>query len=135
MNQKVYIVIDYDDNDNDRVLLINVDKNMCLKVIKNIIEIDIELGEIDCDIDTILHERGEEIYDLPRGTRVIPHSLSTAMMERAGRDYAKNISNMNDKSFSQTISIANFNNNSRQDISSLMEDLSNEAKKKNAWRN
>lgn len=26
MNQKVYIVIDYDDN--DRVLLINVDKNM-----------------------------------------------------------------------------------------------------------
>ncbi|EDO1202091.1 hypothetical protein FQS15_06475 [Listeria innocua] len=84
---------------------------------------------------TTLHERGEEIYDLPRGTRVIPHSLSTAMMERAGRDYAKNISNMNDKSFSQTISIANFNNNSRQDISSLMEDLSNEAKKKNAWRN
>ncbi|MBC1734952.1 hypothetical protein HB992_09750 [Listeria seeligeri] len=83
---------------------------------------------------TTLHERGEEIYDLPQGTRVIPHSLSSAMMERAGRDYAKNVSNMNNSSFKQSINIANFNNNSRQDISSLMEDMSKEAKKKNAWR-
>ncbi|EQC0656334.1 hypothetical protein ACY2D9_001904 [Listeria monocytogenes] len=80
MNQKVYIVIDYDDN--DRVLLINVDKNMCLKVIKNIIEIDIELGEIDCDIDTIMEDGSWTDYGL-------------AMFEYdfdKGRDYKNDLS-------------------------------------------
>ncbi|TQS73294.1 hypothetical protein ERN12_05930 [Rhodobacteraceae bacterium] len=32
-----------------------------------------------------LHERGGEIYDLPKGTRVIPHDVSMRMAESAGR--------------------------------------------------
>lgn len=82
---------------------------------------------------TTLHERGDEIYQLPTGTTITPHSLSQAMAERAGVEYAKNTTN-NSRSFKQAIHIENFNNNTQQDIRRLMQEFSKEAKRQNAWR-
>ena len=37
---------------------------------------------------TVVHEKGGEIMDLPRGTRIIPHDVSMKMAESAGNSMA-----------------------------------------------
>jgi hypothetical protein len=55
VNEKIYFVVDYDDK--DRVLIVSIDECACLKAIKTNIEIEIELGEIDGDINEIMKGR------------------------------------------------------------------------------
>ncbi|MBC2370146.1 hypothetical protein HBP99_16065 [Listeria booriae] len=85
---------------------------------------------------TTLHERGDEIYDLPSGSRIIPHSLSEAMMERAGRDYAKQSASTNNTSTSTVeLKIDKFYNNTPEDINSLSRRLGQHMERtKNPWR-
>ncbi|RQW65703.1 hypothetical protein DUK53_15040 [Listeria sp. SHR_NRA_18] len=85
---------------------------------------------------TTLHERGDEIYDLPSGSRIIPHSLSESMMERAGRDYAKQNTNTSNTSTNTVeLKIDKFYNNTPEDINSLSRRLGQQIERtKNPWR-
>lgn len=84
---------------------------------------------------TTLHERGDEIYDLPSGSRIIPHSLSEAMMERAGRDYAKQSASTSTSTSTVELKIDKFYNNTPEDINSLSRRLGQQIERtKNPWR-
>ncbi|WP_239255583.1 phage tail tape measure protein [Listeria ilorinensis] len=82
---------------------------------------------------TTLHERGDEVYYLPSGATVMPHSLSQAMAERTGSDLAKSLGG-GGNTFTQAINIENFNNNRETDITTLMQQMGKEAKRRNPWR-
>lgn len=73
---------------------------------------------------TTLHEKGYEVYNLPRGTRIYNHDASEDLVKKTAEEVASRLVNSNmQNNNSLTLQIDKVINNRQQDIKALAEEL------------
>lgn len=72
---------------------------------------------------TYMNERGYELYDLPRGTKVYNHDASEDLVLKTAQEVAKSVLSSSPSSGGLSVTIENFINNRAQDVQAFAEEL------------
>jgi len=83
---------------------------------------------------TTLHEKGYEVYDLPRGSKIYNHEASEDLVLKTAQEVAKGVLANNQGNGGLSLSIEKFINNRAQDVQAFAEELEFYRKQTNVAR-